>query len=216
MGVLSGLLRSGFRRYGHRRDAVHATKSLALSLAFAWGAALFGLHLSAQAQPQAPETPALVSTALGQARLAGTSRFTYWGFEVYQATLWVAPDFRLPSMHDAAYALDLRYLRAFKGKDIAQRSLDEMRRVQQVPETRAQAWLKLMQDTFPDVKEGDRLTGIHLPGKGVRFLLNGQALGEVADAEFARVFFGIWLSDKTSEPKLRQALLGPTLVATQP
>lgn len=158
----------------------------------------------------------MVATALGQARLAGTSRFTYWGFEVYQATLWVAPEFKLASMNDVPYALDLRYLRTFKGKDIAQRSIDEMRRVQSVSDARAQAWLKLMQDTFPDVKEGDRLTGIHLPGKGVRFLLNGQPLGEVADAEFARVFFGIWLSEKTSEPKLRQALLGPVLVASQP
>jgi hypothetical protein len=170
------------------------------------------------AQVQLPngEAPAMVVSALGQTKTLGTSRFTYWGFEVYQATLWVAPDFKLSAINDAAYALDLRYLRNFKGKDIAQRSLDEMRRVASLSEARAQAWLKQMQDTFPDVKEGDRLTGIHLPGKGVRFLLNGQALAEVADAEFARVFFGIWLSDKTSEPKLRAALLGPVLVAGQP
>jgi hypothetical protein len=170
----------------------------------------------AQVQLQHGEAPAMVVSALGQTKTLGTSRFTYWGFEVYQATLWVAPDFKLSAINDAAYALDLRYLRNFKGKDIAQRSLDEMRRVASLSEARAQAWLKQMQDTFPDVKEGDRLTGIHLPGKGVRFLLNGQALAEVADAEFARVFFGIWLSDKTSEPKLRAALLGPVLVAGQP
>lgn len=176
-----------------------------------------GLINSAQAQTPSPiEAPALVVSALGQPRTLGSSRFTYWGFEVYQATLWVAPDFKLSAMNDAAYALDLRYLRNFKGKDIAQRSLDEMRRVANFSDARAQTWLKLMQDAFPDVKEGDRLTGIHLPGKGVRFLLNGQALAELADAEFARVFFGIWLSDKTSEPKLRQALLGPVLLASQP
>jgi hypothetical protein len=180
------------------------------------GAGLFIKPAFAQAQIQSVEAPAMVVSALGQTKTLGTSRFTYWGFEVYQATLWVAPDFKLSAINDAAYALDLRYLRNFKGKDIAQRSLDEMRRVASLSEARAQAWLKQMQDTFPDVKEGDRLTGIHLPGKGVRFLFNGQTLAEVADAEFARVFFGIWLSDKTSEPKLRAALLGPVLVAGQP
>jgi hypothetical protein len=180
------------------------------------GAGLFIKPALAQAQVQSVEAPAMVVSALGQTKTLGTSRFTYWGFEVYQATLWVAPDFKLSAINDAAYALDLRYLRNFKGKDIAQRSLDEMRRVASLSEARAQAWLKQMQDTFPDVKEGDRLTGIHLPGKGVRFLFNGQTLAEVADAEFARVFFGIWLSDKTSEPKLRAALLGPVLVAGQP
>ena len=33
--------------------------------------------------------------------------------------------------------------------------------------------------------------------------------GELRDAEFARLFFGIWLSPRTSEPALREALLGP-------
>jgi hypothetical protein len=33
-------------------------------------------------------------------------------------------------------------------------------------------------------------------------------VGEVRDATFARLFFGIWLSPRTSEPQLRAALLG--------
>ena len=40
--------------------------------------------------------------------------------------------------------------------------------------------------------------------------MNGKAKGEIADAEFDRLFFGIWLSDATSEPALRQALLAQT------
>jgi hypothetical protein len=38
-------------------------------------------------------------------------------------------------------------------------------------------------------------------------VFNGQPLGEIRDAEFARRFFAIWLSPQTSEPKLRLALL---------
>jgi hypothetical protein len=34
--------------------------------------------------------------------------------------------------------------------------------------------------------------------------------GEVADAEFANLFFGIWLSPRTSAPGFRQALVGDT------
>jgi hypothetical protein len=33
-------------------------------------------------------------------------------------------------------------------------------------------------------------------------------VGDIADAEFARLFFGIWLSPRTSAPALRQALMG--------
>lgn len=42
------------------------------------------------------------------------------------------------------------------------------------------------------------------------FLVNGKAVGEVADAEFAQRFFGIWLAPTTSEPQLREALLANT------
>ena len=43
---------------------------------------------------------------------------------------------------------------------------------------------------------------------GARFFVNGQLKGDVREPEFARFFFGIWLSPKTSEPTLRDALLG--------
>ena len=45
------------------------------------------------------------------------------------------------------------------------------------------------------------------PGQSARFFFNGVLRGEVADAEFTRLFFGIWLSPNTSEPALRKQLL---------
>jgi hypothetical protein len=60
----------------------------------------------------------------------------------------------------------------------------------------------------PDVKEGDRLTGQNLPGVGLKLYVNGVLRTESTDVELARVFFGIWLSPRTSEPALREALLG--------
>ena len=60
---------------------------------------------------------------------------------------------------------------------------------------------------IPDVRTGDRVMGIHQPGVGAAFWVNDKNTGEIQDAEFARLFFGIWLSPNTSEPKLRDALL---------
>jgi hypothetical protein len=65
-----------------------------------------------------------------------------------------------------------------------------------------------MTQVFPDVKDGDRITGLMVPGLGARFAINGVVKGDIRDLEFARLFFGIWLSDKSSEPALRRALLG--------
>ncbi len=65
-----------------------------------------------------------------------------------------------------------------------------------------------MKRLFPDVHAGDRITGVHRPGEGAAFFVNGRAVGEVRDSRFAQLFFGIWLSPRTSQPSLRAALLG--------
>ena len=56
------------------------------------------------------------------------------------------------------------------------------------------------------MKTGDRITGLHLPGTGARFLLNGRPRRS-ARPRVCPLFFGIWLSPATSEPALRQSLL---------
>ena len=105
-------------------------------------------------------------------------------------------------------ALELLYARSLEGIKIAERSLAEMQRQGEIEAAKAARWLGAMKQVFPDVQPGDRITGLHLPGLGARFFVNGQLKGDVRDAEFARLFFGIWLSSRTSEPALRDALLG--------
>ena len=83
-----------------------------------------------------------------------------------------------------------------------------MRRQADISDAQAAAWLAEMQAAFPDVKAGDRISGSHEPGVAAQFFVNGQPSRRVADATFARLFFGIWLSPQTSEPALRQQLLG--------
>ena len=64
-----------------------------------------------------------------------------------------------------------------------------------------------MDRVFPDLKAGDRLVGVSVPGKGTHFYSQDRPLGVVADPEFSPAFFGIWLDEKTSEPALRNQLL---------
>jgi hypothetical protein len=161
----------------------------------------------ARAERPAARPPEL-SQAAGELTLRGHARFRFWGFEVYDASLWTGPSFDAASPHSQVLALELRYLRDFAGKDIAERSLKEMRRVDAINAEQEKRWLTEMQRVFPDIRKGDRLLGVQRPGQAAVFWFNGQLRGEVADPEFARRFFGIWLSPRTSEPALRQALLG--------
>lgn len=134
-------------------------------------------------------------------------RLRVWGFEVYDARLWTPAGFRHSQYAQHAFALELQYLRKLEGAQIASRSLDEMRRVGSITDTQAQSWLAAMRAVFPNVSAGERITGINLPGEGAEFWFNGQRLGVVKDVAFARLFFGIWLDERTSEPKMRTQFL---------
>jgi hypothetical protein len=160
----------------------------------------------AQASP-----PPEVSSALPEARLQGSGRLRFLGLAIYDARLWTTTAFTADQFTTHPFALELIYQRALVGKLIAERSLDEMRKVGTPTEAQSERWLAAMVQTFPDVKSGDRITGLHRDGR-TRFFVNGQPRGEAVAAlrepEFARLFFGIWLSPRTSEPSLRRALIG--------
>ncbi len=168
---------------------------------------------AAAAQTSAPvaESRTEIQAALPTAQPAGSGRLRVWGFEVYDASLWVAPGFRQGSFAEHAFALELNYLRGFTAQEIAKRSLHEMSRFASITPEQAAAWQTALAASFPDVKRGDRLAGVNKPGVGIVFLSNGKPTGEIRNVEFARLFFSIWLAQGTSEPALRQALLAGTL-----
>jgi hypothetical protein len=154
--------------------------------------------------------PAELQDVLPLAKLIGQTRLSVWGFKIYDARLWSPPGLNPRNFASQPMALDLAYLRDFTAADIVERSLKEMRRSASVSATQAQQWTAEMLRVFPDVKAGDRVLFLHRPGISARFWLNGRPVGEIADPEFARLFFGIWLSPQTSEPAMRLALLGST------
>jgi hypothetical protein len=141
---------------------------------------------------------------------AGSGRLTWFGLAAYDARLWAAPGFRHQRFAQHVFALELTYLRAFAAGQIARRSIDEMRRDGPLDDADATRWQEQLRAVLPDVRPGDRLTGLHRPGAGVLFLLNGRPAGEIADPRFGPRFFGIWLAPTTSAPGLREALLSGT------
>lgn len=152
--------------------------------------------------------PPEVAAALGLARLQGQARMRFWGMDIYDAYLWRGRVFDPPRYATQPFALELRYKRKLEGKAIARRSLEEMRKLEAIDARDAQLWLSFMERAFPDVANGNRLTGLHLPNEGTRFFTDGRPGAELPDPRFARLFFGIWLAPGSSEPELRRKLTG--------
>jgi hypothetical protein len=174
------------------------------------GAAAAAAVWTPAAQAQDRPAPPEVLRELPGARMQGGGRLRYFGIHLYDIWLFTAAQRAGANWAAVPLALDIEYGRAFDGDSIAERSLKEMRRQAEIGDEDAGRWTGAMQVIFPDVRAGDRLTGVQRPGQAARFYFNGQYRGEVAEATFTRLFFGIWLSARSGEPLLREALLGST------
>lgn len=151
-----------------------------------------------------PTPPDYVTSAVPNATRVGSGMFTYYFWDVYEATLFAPNGSWEPT---APFALQLTYQRDLKGKKIAQRSVDEIRKQGFDDAKRLETWMTKMTQIFPDVSDGDTLTGIATKDSASVFYFNGKQVGVIEDPRFTVQFFNIWLSEKTSEPEFRQALL---------
>jgi Chalcone isomerase-like len=152
----------------------------------------------------AAELPMMVNSAHPGLKPLGDGHLRVLLFDVYDATLYVSGD---KWSQDQLFALDLRYLRTLNGKDIAERSITEMKGQGFNDPAVLKRWGEEMARIFPDIKAGDRIVGVSIPGGGARFYNDQKLLGSVSDPEFSKAFFAIWLSERTSEPSLRRKLL---------
>lgn len=176
-------------------------------LRYAASACCIGVGSAIAVAARPAELPAELRGTLDAARWSGDAQMTFFGLDIYEANLWVAPSFDPAAYAKAPFALELRYQRSLYGKAIAQRALQEMTRIGPISDAQQQNWLAAMQNAFPDVQAGDRIVGLHQPGTGARFWHNAKPRATVPDPEFSRYFFGIWLAATSSEPAMRTRLL---------
>lgn len=161
---------------------------------------VFAFSFSAQAF--SAET---IMRLIPDAKMVGQGRLSVAFWDVYDASLY-APQGKLTET--GPHALSIRYMREIEGKDIADRSVQEIRDQGFSDEIRLAAWNAQMKAIFPDVRDGTMLSAVFIPGQKTVFYEGEKQIGVIKDAEFTRLFSDIWLGEKTSEPTLRRKLLG--------
>lgn len=183
-----------------------------LGLQLLGAAALLTTVPALRAQATAAPPPE-AQAALPGARLQGSGRLRFFGLHIYDARLWVGPDYprEAPAREDWArqpLLLELQYARALDGVKIAERSIEEMKRAGPLSPAQEKSWLDFMSQAFPNVVAGTRLSALQQPDAAVRFFVDGKPGRDIDDRAFAERFFGIWLGPRTSEPAMRLQLLG--------
>lgn len=160
---------------------------------------LIGTALNAYALPQA------VQLQLNTPQPLGSGRLTMMFKDVYDISLFSAT-----SNFNAAepFALKIDYLVPIKGDVIADRTIAEMKKQGFNEAQKLMQWKQAINTFFPDVHKGVSLTGFKDKNGHTQFYHNEKWIGQVTDPQFTIRFFAIWLAENTSEPKLRQQLLG--------
>lgn len=70
--------------------------------------------------------------------------------------------------------------------------------------------IERMNALYRDIAPGDRYALTYIPGMGTELSLNGEPLGVVEGADFARAIFAIWLGPDPLDRKLKAKLLPGT------
>ncbi len=143
--------------------------------------------------------------AIPNASIVASATLSYAFWDIYQATLYAPKGQWSPNQ---PFALSIKYHQTIKGKKIAAESVKEIRKQGFTDEKKLAAWHSQMNAIFPNVKNGTILSAVYQPNQHTMFYHANQPIGTIKDPEFSKLFFDIWLSEKTSEPELRRILLG--------
>jgi hypothetical protein len=155
------------------------------------------LALSVQAQ----ELPQRQLSLSGQAGL----KFMFW--DIYDASLYTA-DGSYRFFETLPFALELTYKRAISKEQFMRETRRQWQSIGGVGPAQLQAWLAALEEVLVDVVTGDSIT-LHVDQFAHSYFYYNQTLvGSIEDPEFSERFAAIWLSEATTRPGFRQALLG--------
>ena len=138
----------------------------------------------------------------------GEGRLTWLGFGIYEASLWT-PGGRFTGFRDGEpVALALWYERKFTREQLIEITSGEWERLELAPAPVRAAWVQQLERLWQDVRKGDNLTAVVVPGRETVFYNDAGLLGRLRDPDFGPAFLRIWLDTRTVIQDLRVQLLG--------
>jgi hypothetical protein len=151
------------------------------------------------------EKPAVLSHYIHSDHPYGEGTLSRLFITIYDASLWM--DASAWSMN-TQFALAIHYRIGVDGSKLADSTFEEIQHQKGFPEDKLADYKQQLAKVMPTVKKGDTLTAFYDPKNGITFFYNDKQCGTIHNKDLAARFFAIWLSPETSEPDLRQALLG--------
>ena len=165
---------------------------------------VFILTASLAAARADDERPPEIKAYLNSQKPYGKGTYSFLFDDLYEATLWTDAS---TWSWQTPFALTLRYDIHVTSKRLIEKSIEEMNEESALSKAEMELYTNTLLPIFPDIKPGDQITALYTPRKALRFFYNGKPMGIIKDTALAKRFIGIWLSERTSAPDLRDQLL---------
>jgi hypothetical protein len=153
--------------------------------------------------------PAACEVSGGNLPLRSAGKKDWWKFSIYDAGLYTARGVSKENvLSDIPKKLVLRYRRSIAGEKIVEASENKIATNPEVDFGAIRDRMNYLHSLYRSVKKGDEYALVYEPGRGTQLYLNGEKQGDVIPgADFAKAYFGIWLSKHVVCRKLRWELL---------
>lgn len=145
---------------------------------------------------------------LNSLTVVGKGELSWLGFSIYHASL-LTPDGKFQNLNQTSpIALAITYQRDIDASDLAEKTVEEWERLGIFKGDERLLWGKRLANIWPDVKPQDNITTLVTPDNKTRFYHNDRLLVVLDEPGFGKALLSIWLDPETSEPELREQLIG--------
>lgn len=147
-------------------------------------------------------TSALASTQ--GLKEVGRAQFSVLFWDIYESRLLTSTG----QYQDDSFpkALEITYQMDITNANLLEKTIEQWQHLE-LEEQQYQQYSDELLVLWPNIEEGDTLLLKVEQDKSV-FYHNGVLRGEIKDQYFGPMFLAIWLSEKTSQPALREQLIG--------
>lgn len=136
---------------------------------------------------------------------SGQGKMSWLFIDIYKASLFSLDGKYQPKQYPQA--LTIHYQRNISKKALLEATQQQWQHLSVDPDL-YQDWLQQLSALWPEIKDGDHLTFFVSKDGSGDFYHNDNWIGRIENTQLSDAFLSIWLSKKTSEPKLRKKLIG--------
>lgn len=141
--------------------------------------------------------------------LRGAAMFSVLNNDLYTSAFYVSPDAKTSDdmLADVPKRLVIHCRRDFGKDDMINAAEKNLKSNPTLDIEKLEPQIDKLSEHMDPAKQGDEYALTYIPGKGTQFEFNGEVRVVIPGADFARAFFGIWISPYSISQKLRLQLL---------